>query len=106
MDITVLVFAWHCEAEVMCEFKHDEFVKGMMSLGVDSIDKLRSKVSYMQSELRDDNKFRVRFLMGTGGPSPGSFGECGAFITLCTFCTIEECNECNILCFPFFRRMY
>lgn len=62
MDISVLVFAWHCEAEAMCEFKHDEFVKGMVSLGVDTVEKLRGKVSHMQAELRDDQKFRVRFL--------------------------------------------
>jgi hypothetical protein len=60
MDISLLVFAWHCDARTMCEFTQEEFTRGLLALGVDSVEKLKGKLPYMRSELRDDHKFRVR----------------------------------------------
>ena len=60
MDITLLIFAWHCQAQTMCEFTHSEFTGGLVKLNCDSLEKLRAKMPLLKAELRDDRKFRVR----------------------------------------------
>ncbi|PIA48370.1 hypothetical protein AQUCO_01400762v1 [Aquilegia coerulea] len=57
-DIVTLVISWHMKAATMCEFSKQEFVGGLQALGVDCIDKLRERIQYMRSELKDDQKFR------------------------------------------------
>ncbi|XP_042417265.1 DCN1-like protein 2 [Zingiber officinale] len=57
-DIVMLVVSWHMKAATMCEFSQQEFLGGLQSLGIDTIEKFREKLSYMRSELRDDQKFR------------------------------------------------
>ncbi|XP_027171185.1 DCN1-like protein 1 [Coffea eugenioides] len=57
-DIVMLVLSWHMKAATMCEFSKQEFIGGLQSLGVDSIEKLREKIPFMRSELKDDQKFR------------------------------------------------
>ncbi|KAJ6350521.1 hypothetical protein OIU78_006644 [Salix suchowensis] len=46
------------KAATMCEFSKQEFIGGLQSLGVDSLDKFREKIPYMRSELMDEQKFR------------------------------------------------
>ncbi|KAF9677049.1 hypothetical protein SADUNF_Sadunf08G0067200 [Salix dunnii] len=53
-----LVVSWHMKAATMCEFSKQEFICGLQSLGVDSLDKFREKIPYMRSELMDEQKFR------------------------------------------------
>ncbi|KAL5719727.1 hypothetical protein ACHQM5_012692 [Ranunculus cassubicifolius] len=57
-DIVTLVISWHMKAATMCEFSKQEFVGGLQSLGVDSLEKFRERIQYMRSELKDDQKFR------------------------------------------------
>ncbi|CAM8877063.1 unnamed protein product [Rhodiola kirilowii] len=57
-DIVMLVISWHMKAATMCEFSKQEFIGGLQSLGIDTLDKFRERVQYMRSELKDENKFR------------------------------------------------
>jgi len=56
-DIVMLVVSWHMKAATMCEFSHQEFVTGLQSLGVDSLEKFREKIPSMRAELKDEQKF-------------------------------------------------
>ncbi|KAJ4870465.1 hypothetical protein Rs2_47931 [Raphanus sativus] len=56
-DIVTLVLSWHMNAATACEFSKEEFVGGLQALGVDSIGKLQGKLSFMRSELKDEQKF-------------------------------------------------
>lgn len=57
-DIVMLVLSWHMKASTMCEFSKQEFIGGLQSLGIDSLEKLREKLPFMRSEIRDEHKFR------------------------------------------------
>ncbi|XP_048425841.1 DCN1-like protein 1 isoform X1 [Pyrus x bretschneideri] len=57
-DIVMLVVSWHMKAATMCEFSKQEFIDGLESLGIDSLDKFREKIPFMRSELKDEQKFR------------------------------------------------
>ena len=46
-DKLILVLAWHFKAELMCYFKKDEFVEGMLNLGCENLEHLKKK---MQSD--------------------------------------------------------
>ncbi|BFF96422.1 DCN1-like protein [Drosophila madeirensis] len=54
----VLIIAWKFHAEVQCEFSRDEFTNGMCELGIDSIEKLKSKLPLLELELNDTGKFK------------------------------------------------
>lgn len=54
----VLIIAWKFRAQQQCEFSKDEFVNGLVSLGVDSVDKLKAKLPQLEIELRDANNFK------------------------------------------------
>lgn len=54
----VLIIAWKFRAETQCEFTRDEFCNGMSDLGVDSIEKLKTKLAILESELSDLAKFK------------------------------------------------
>ncbi|CAG7877759.1 unnamed protein product [Brassica rapa] len=56
-DIVTLVLSWHMNAATACEFSKEEFFGGLQALGVDSIGKLQEKLSFMRSELKDEQKF-------------------------------------------------
>ncbi|KAK8949022.1 hypothetical protein KSP39_PZI005092 [Platanthera zijinensis] len=57
-DIVTLVVSWHMKAATMCEFSRQEFIGGLQSLGVDTIQKFREKIPSLRAELKDDQKFR------------------------------------------------
>ncbi|GJN29203.1 hypothetical protein PR202_gb17401 [Eleusine coracana subsp. coracana] len=57
-DIVMLVISWHMKAATMCEFTRQEFIAGLQSIGVDSIEKFREKLPSLRAELKDDHKFR------------------------------------------------
>ncbi|KAH9628870.1 hypothetical protein HF086_001105 [Spodoptera exigua] len=57
-SILVLIIAWKCKAAVQCEFTKDEFTTGLIELGVDSIDKLKGKLPTLETEIKDQNKFK------------------------------------------------
>ncbi|KAK2144270.1 hypothetical protein LSH36_772g01025 [Paralvinella palmiformis] len=54
----VLILAWKFKAAVQCEFTREEFVNGMIDLGVDSIEKLKSRCASLEQEIRDPNRFK------------------------------------------------
>ncbi|AQK56585.1 Defective in cullin neddylation protein [Zea mays] len=56
-DIVMLVISWHMKASTMCEFTRQEFIGGLQSIGVDSIEKLQAKLPSLRAELKDDQKF-------------------------------------------------
>ncbi|RWR82826.1 DCN1-like protein 2 isoform X2 [Cinnamomum micranthum f. kanehirae] len=53
-DIVMLVLSWHMKAATMCEFSRQEFISGLQALGVDSLEKLRERIQFMRSELKDE----------------------------------------------------
>ncbi|XP_020580130.1 DCN1-like protein 1 isoform X2 [Phalaenopsis equestris] len=57
-DIVTLVLSWHMKAATMCEFSREEFIGGLQSLGVDTIQKLQEKIPSLRAELKDEQKFR------------------------------------------------
>lgn len=57
-DIAMLVVSWHMKAATMCEFSKQEFIGGLQSLGIDSLEKFRERLPFMRSELKDEQKFR------------------------------------------------
>lgn len=57
-SIMVLIFAWKCKAAVQCEFTREEFMMGVIEIGVDSVDKLKTKLPILETELKDANKFK------------------------------------------------
>ncbi|XP_071698545.1 uncharacterized protein [Rutidosis leptorrhynchoides] len=65
-DIVMLVVSWHMKAATMCEFSKQEFVGGLQSLGVDSLEKFREKIPLMRSELKDDQKFKEIYIFAFG----------------------------------------
>ncbi|KYN04563.1 DCN1-like protein 1, partial [Cyphomyrmex costatus] len=54
----VLIIAWKFRAETQCEFTKEEFMNGMVDLGVDSIDKLKARLGSLENDLRDPLKFK------------------------------------------------
>ncbi|KAH7331395.1 hypothetical protein KP509_20G031000 [Ceratopteris richardii] len=57
-DIVMLVLSWHMRAATMCEFSKQEFIGGLQSLGVDSLEKLKYVIPALRSEIKDEYKFR------------------------------------------------
>ncbi|KAK3159071.1 hypothetical protein QOZ80_2AG0145330 [Eleusine coracana subsp. coracana] len=53
----MLVISWHMKASTMCEFTRQEFIGGLQSMGVDSIEKFCEKLPSLRAELKDDQKF-------------------------------------------------
>jgi len=59
----VLVMVWKMRAATQCEFTREEFVNGLVEMGVDSVEKLKAKLSLVESEtLRDTVKFRDLYI--------------------------------------------
>ncbi|CAL8123508.1 unnamed protein product [Orchesella dallaii] len=59
----VLIMAWKMRAATQCEFSREEFQNGLVELGVDSLDKLRSKLATVEQDtLRDPTKFRDLYI--------------------------------------------
>lgn len=54
----VLIIAWKFKAQTQCEFSRDEFINGMVELGCDSVDKLKSKLPSLEKEILDPSKFK------------------------------------------------
>lgn len=54
----VLIIAWKFRAQAQCEFSRDEFINGFCDLGVDSLEKLKQKLTALELELNDSDHFR------------------------------------------------
>eukprot|EP00879_Flechtneria_rotunda_P004663 GHRR01004924.1.p1 GENE.GHRR01004924.1~~GHRR01004924.1.p1 ORF type:complete len:254 (+),score=83.75 GHRR01004924.1:305-1066(+) len=57
-DIVLLVISYHMNANIMCEYTKDEWTTGLTRMAVDSIDKLKAKLSELRTELRDPKRFQ------------------------------------------------
>jgi len=55
---TVLIIAWKFKAQTQCEFSKEEFLGGMIELGCDSVEKLKTKLPNLEKEILDQNKFK------------------------------------------------
>lgn len=54
----VLIIAWKFRAQAQCEFSRDEFINGFCDLGVDSLEKLKPKLTSLDLSLDDSEHFR------------------------------------------------
>lgn len=54
----VLIIAWKFRAAAQCEFTKEEFMTGMTEIGVDSIEKLKSRLPTVETELKDQLRFK------------------------------------------------
>jgi len=57
-NVVVLVLAWHLNAQSMGYFKRDEFITGLQTLGVDTLDKLKACLNTFKNELDDPSKYK------------------------------------------------
>ncbi|KAH3745012.1 DCN1-like protein 4/5 [Pelomyxa schiedti] len=57
-DISVLVLAWHLNAQEMGFFSREEFIGGLEKLKIDNIVKFRAQMTVFRDELNDFTKFR------------------------------------------------
>jgi len=59
----VLIMVWKMKAVTQCEFTREEFLSGMQDMCVDSLDKLKVKLSSLEVEvLREPEKFRDLYI--------------------------------------------
>ncbi|MFS7928824.1 putative defective-in-cullin neddylation protein [Helianthus anomalus] len=61
-DIVMLVISWYMKAATMCEFSKQEFVGGLQSLGIDTLERFRERLPYIRSELSDNQKFKEIYI--------------------------------------------
>ncbi|KAK7601720.1 hypothetical protein V9T40_009161 [Parthenolecanium corni] len=54
----VLIIAWKFKAAAQCEFSKEEFVGGMVEIGVDTIEKLKMKLPVLETQLSDNSNFK------------------------------------------------
>ena len=54
---TALILAWKFNAQTHSEFTLEEFLSGMLGLGCDSIDKLRTRCSSLEYDIQDPRYF-------------------------------------------------
>ncbi|KAH0773957.1 hypothetical protein KY290_011094 [Solanum tuberosum] len=56
-DIVMLVLSWKLKAESICEFSKQEFIGGVQSLEIDSMEKFKNKIPFLRSQLKDEDTF-------------------------------------------------
>jgi DCN1-like protein 1/2 len=52
------MIAWRMKAATMCVFTREEWTRGLVDMGVDSIGALRSSFDELRQQLKDDDAFR------------------------------------------------
>lgn len=57
-DISIFIFAWHCEANTLGEFSWSEFKKGCEQLAIDNVATFKDRVDTMKAELIDPVAFK------------------------------------------------
>lgn len=56
-DIVMLVLSWKLKAASICEFSKQEFIGGVQSLEIDSMEKFKNKIPFLRSQLKDEDTF-------------------------------------------------
>lgn len=56
-DVVLLVFAWHLKAKEMGTFTKEEFIGGLRTLGLDTIEKIQDSLDELRNELSDEVTF-------------------------------------------------
>lgn len=57
-EFIVLLIAWKCQAATMCCFTREEFLRGCLSMRVDSIKSLQSRFPELKAEVRSRPQFK------------------------------------------------
>ena len=57
-DAIMLIIAWQMKAATMCVFTREEWTRGMVEMGCDSIESLRESFDDLRALLDDDDAFR------------------------------------------------
>ena len=57
-DVAVLIISWKMEAETMCIYTREEFVKGMEAMGCDTAEKLKSEIPKLRSEIANPRVYK------------------------------------------------
>lgn len=58
LSINALIFNWKLGVSEQGRITREEFCNGVMGLGCDTLDKLRSRVSQLQQDIKPNNKFK------------------------------------------------
>ena len=61
MSRAVLILAWQFNAQTQCEFTFSEFLSGMLALGCDSIDELRTRCSSLEDKIQHPMQFKILY---------------------------------------------
>ena len=61
-DISMFIFAWHCDASTLGEFTAEEFAAGCKALLVDNIKDFRDRIDSMKAELVDPITFKEFYI--------------------------------------------
>ncbi|PHU00038.1 hypothetical protein BC332_29825 [Capsicum chinense] len=57
-DIVMLVLSWELKAENICEFSKQEFIGGVQSLEIDSLETFKKTMPNLRAQLKDEDTFR------------------------------------------------
>ena len=57
-DVVVLILSWKMQAEQMCIYTRDEFMKGCVALDCDTMEKLAQRVPQLRDEVKDERAFK------------------------------------------------
>lgn len=62
-DRRVLILAWKFKAQTQCEFSLEEWIQGLTSLGVDTVQGLKQRIDSLNTEIQTDRtKFRELYM--------------------------------------------
>ena len=57
-DLSIFIFAWHCDAQTLGEFTWQEFRIGCENLKIDSIERFRERIDTLKAEMIDPVAFK------------------------------------------------
>lgn len=70
-DPVILALSWYMEAEAMCVFTRQEFVRGLEKLQCCSMDDLKAQLPMLRSKLRNREDFLHIYLVRSLVPGDG-----------------------------------
>ena len=73
-DTIMLIIAWQMRAATMCVFSREEWTRGMVEMGCDSIESLRESFDDLRSLLTDEDAFRDYYTYCFGFAKEPGFG--------------------------------
>lgn len=73
-DPIMLIIAWQMRAATMCVFTREEWQRGMVQMGCDSIESLKGSFGELRSKLQDSDNFRHYYQFCFGFSKDPGFG--------------------------------